>query len=61
MPTYTYRCPVCGREATALRTIKYRDDGPRCNHTPQGPIPMQRVPDAPMGVVRGPAVPKGGA
>lgn len=59
MPTYTYECPVCGRRDTAMRTIEYRDDAPRCRHHETFVPPMQRVLDAPAGVVDGPAVPRG--
>lgn len=60
MPMYTYRCPACGREEVKHRTIEYRDDRPLCDHRSHAPgIPMNRIVDAPMGIVKGPAVPRG--
>lgn len=63
MPVYTYRCPRCGDTRTAHRTIEYRDDGPQCDsfdcRSLDEPGSMIRVPDAPMGIVNGPAVPRG--
>jgi putative FmdB family regulatory protein len=58
MPVYTYRCTKCGEEFMAPRPIAQRDAPvfcPCCN------MLAQRQLDAPMGVVKGPAVPKGSA
>lgn len=63
MPVYTYKCPACGRVQTAFRPIERRDRGPFCQHpvhAQEGPE-MQRQLDAPMGIVDGPAVPRGSA
>ena len=58
MPIYTYKCTKCGEEVFAARPIPMRDGAmpcPKCNYD------AQRKLDAPMGVVKGPAVPKGAA
>jgi hypothetical protein len=57
MPIYTYVCPLCAEMIYATRKIEDRDTRPPiCIHHP---IPTVRKPDAPMGVVNGPAVRRG--
>lgn len=45
MPTYTYRCPACGLEADAFRSIADRNDQPACPHCGGlgTPVDMVRV------------------
>jgi putative FmdB family regulatory protein len=57
MPVYTYACPQCGKTLNAYRPIERRDSSPpQC---PAHPVSMVRQIDAPMGIVKGPAVPRG--
>lgn len=62
MPLFTYECPVCKARKTAFRPVDQRDFGPLCHDhpSPDGkPLRMDRTLDAPMGIVKGPAVPRG--
>jgi putative FmdB family regulatory protein len=62
MPVYSYKCTLCGAETYAFRPIDQRENGPLCPHTlgvKSPPARMTRQLDAPMGVVKGPAVQRG--
>jgi putative FmdB family regulatory protein len=54
MPTYVYRCPICGEKRVLQRPMAERDNVPECANA-HIPVPMQRVITAPYGIVTDPA------
>lgn len=63
MPVYSYKCILCGAGTYAFRPIDQRENGPICSAHDvvkgQPPFRMTRMLDAPMGIVKGPAVQRG--
>jgi predicted nucleic acid-binding Zn ribbon protein len=56
MPTYTAKCPVCGRVQDYVKKINERDDVPHCNRYGCGGYLTERVIMTPiLGVVDNPA------
>lgn len=57
MPLYSYKCPLCGKERSDMRTIDARHDAPVCDKLGHGRMQLQI--GATAGIVKNPAVPRG--